>query len=258
MARMHREFDPTQVTIDNKLKRGFKIECGRCHLVLKEAVNAAAHGALDSAETVWARRKFEKNGWYVADQRERDDRCPACFKLDADERLDRMKHIIPSPPVQLRPSGASLASIGQAVATSKSATPPVMLAPPAVDIPVMQRDDRRVIFVKLNEVYEGEEVGYGPGWTDARVAKDLGIPRKWVETIREENFGPLKVNSEIVEQINTANEIMARARTLVDAVQAAKLSIQEAMKLIDAQLGPLIAMMDRTQRSIAEIEKAIR
>ena len=55
----------------------------------------------------------------------------------------------------------------------------------------MKRSDRQVIFNKLQDVYPKEDVGYAEGWDDDRVAKDLGVPRAWVTTIREENFGPI-------------------------------------------------------------------
>lgn len=58
----------------------------------------------------------------------------------------------------------------------------------------MTRDDRRIVFAKLNDVYLGEHEGYSAGWTDAKVADDLGVPRAWIATIREENFGPVREN----------------------------------------------------------------
>lgn len=54
----------------------------------------------------------------------------------------------------------------------------------------MTREDRRIIFAQLEDVYVDEHTGYTPDWNDERVSKNLNCPRKWVETIREENFGP--------------------------------------------------------------------
>lgn len=58
----------------------------------------------------------------------------------------------------------------------------------------MTREDRRIIFAQLNEIYIGEDKGYSAGWTDQRVATHLGVPRAWVASIRDENFGPLREN----------------------------------------------------------------
>lgn len=54
----------------------------------------------------------------------------------------------------------------------------------------MSRDDRRIVFEKLNEVYVSEKVGYDKGWSDKRVSEDLGVPRAWVVQVRDEMFGP--------------------------------------------------------------------
>lgn len=67
----------------------------------------------------------------------------------------------------------------------------------AVEPRQMSREDKRIIFEKLSEVYVGEDVGYADEWTDDRVAKDLGVPRKWVEDIRAEFFGEAKSSAEL-------------------------------------------------------------
>jgi hypothetical protein len=87
----------------------------------------------------------------------------------------------------------------------------------------MTRDDRRIIFAKLEDVYVDESTGYSKGWNDNAVALDLGVPRAWVELIREENFGPQKT-----EQSAEILEIMGRIDALDE--QAAEL-IKGAMNL---------------------------
>lgn len=57
---------------------------------------------------------------------------------------------------------------------------------------VMGKEDRRIIFGKLDEVYVDEKTGYDKGWSDERVAKDLGVPRAWVSDVRDEFYGPAK------------------------------------------------------------------
>lgn len=54
----------------------------------------------------------------------------------------------------------------------------------------MGRDERRLIFEKLNEVYVDERTGYSAKWSDETVAKDMGVPRAWVSEVRDQNFGP--------------------------------------------------------------------
>jgi hypothetical protein len=218
--RMSREFDATQVTVGGHLKRGFKITCGRCGGNFRVAVNASAQ-AHDNQESIWAARKFENEGWVIG-KRGRDDRCAACVAIEVKER--------------------------------KAMTPvKAIIDPPKV----MQREDRRIIFEKLNEVYADEATGYGSGWSDKKVAEDLNIPRAWVEQIREENFGPVKTNPEIAEGINEATKALQEAKALVAAVQEFKSQTAKMVSLIDQRLGPIQAMMDKTERSIAALEKSV-
>lgn len=47
----------------------------------------------------------------------------------------------------------------------------------------MTRDERLIIMDKIRDVHDGDR--YGTGWSDKKVAEDLGVPRAWVEDIRE-------------------------------------------------------------------------
>lgn len=75
----------------------------------------------------------------------------------------------------------------------------------------MSRDDRRVIFAKLDEVYLDEKRGYDSGWSDHKVASDLGVPRKWVEIIRAENFGAIGTNEDMADFLSKAEILAAEA-----------------------------------------------
>nr|WP_249787275.1 hypothetical protein [Bradyrhizobium sp. BRP23] len=108
---------------------------------------------------------------------------------------------------------------------------------------VMTREDRRIIFEKLNEVYVNDKVGYGDGWTDEKVANDLGIPRAWVKLIRDENFGDEVGNENIREQIKEARELLAQ-------IKAIEPRISEAQRLI--------AVADKVEKSLAEIAKVLK
>jgi hypothetical protein len=45
------------------------------------------------------------------------------------------------------------------------------------------RDERLIIMDKIRDVHDGDR--YGAGWSDKKLADDLGVPRAWVEDIRE-------------------------------------------------------------------------
>jgi hypothetical protein len=108
---------------------------------------------------------------------------------------------------------------------------------------VMTREDRRIIFEKLNEVYVNDKVGYGDGWTDEKVAVDLGVPRAWVKLIRDENFGDEVANENIREQVKQAREVLAQ-------IKAIEPSLAEAQRLI--------VVGDKIEKSLAEIAKVLK
>ena len=145
---------------------------------------------------------------------------------------------MPTPPIQTPP------------ATSSGAEPP---ASPS-------REDRRVIFAKLQDVYIDERVGYSDGWSDQRVATDLGVARAWVKSIRDENFGPEASNDETRRIIAEANAILKSARDLrfdvamieadADALRVNIAGVENARVAIEARIADV-------DRSLGRIMKAL-
>lgn len=135
--------------------------------------------------------------------------------------------------------------------------------PPAVsETPPTEptRADKRLIFAKLEEVYVDESAGYKTPWTDAAVAKDLGVPMAWVASVREENFGPANDNGEIrdmlarvkaasseaMKVLAEAKSIRAEGKSILDRVNA---SISAAVD-IGKKLDGLTAIAERIERSL--------
>lgn len=121
-------------------------------------------------------------------------------------------------------------------------SPPPKPAPngserPKVDLKLVaatiKRDDRRIIFAKLNELYIDEHKGYCEGWTDQRVAEDLGVPRAWVEALREENFGPVKSNTETSEFLHEAEKVLSQAKQLADNVEKALSNLKFQIEFLE-------------------------
>lgn len=152
------------------------ITCGECGA--KDG--AGRHGGKAGGKLPPAAiaRFFIARGWRIG-ATARKDRCPACRKPQRQ----------PKEPPQM--------AADPKIVNITSPKPGASEKPPRE----MSREDRRLIFAKLEEVYVDEKVGYSAGWHDERVAKDMAVPRAWVELIREENFGPIKAaqNPEIVE-----------------------------------------------------------
>ena len=107
--------------------------------------------------------------------------------------------------------------------------------------PAMTRDDKRIINLKLHEVYINETIGYDADWTDHRVAESLGIPRAWVSQVREELFGPAGEPPEI-------KALEADLATVTASVER----IKEAAKINAAEVAALLAAADKELKRISD------
>lgn len=98
----------------------------------------------------------------------------------------------------------------------------------------MDAHARRRVFRAVDEAYDDVNNRYCPSYSDERIAKDLGVPRKWVETIRNENFGPAgvdpelaaitdeieRIDAEVKKAMNTCFEVMAGAEKRITELRA--------------------------------------
>lgn len=123
----------------------------------------------------------------------------------------------------------------------------VNLHPPVEQPKPMGRDDRRIIFEKLHEVYVDEKVGYSEGWTDHRVSTALGCPQAWVQSVRDEMFGPEGSNEQIRATIADAKTVLAEIKSAVMPAEA----LTEAIKALTTKA-------DRIEKAILQIEKELR
>lgn len=164
-------------------------------------------------------QKATRLGWAVG-KREADHRCPACINRAAQARRRTLRVIKEE----------------SAMGTAVAAEPPRQ----------MQREDRRIIISKLDEVYIDESVGYSGDWSDERVAEDLGVPRAWVSTIREENFGPeVSEDDAAIGALRTQHDALA-ARLKAQDEEHARLGAQIITSRADVKkLGETIAQFER-------------
>jgi hypothetical protein len=222
-------------TEDNKRVRGIVARCGTygCGAGVAMPVNTQNNGGGQDDEVEWRfiARKLEAKGWSVG-RRKQDHRCPRCQR--------NAKLVSPKPaagPVAVAPKKED--PMNSTTIKPPPRTPAGLLTPPERE---MSRDDRRIIFAKLEEVYVDGKVGYADGWSDAEVAKHLGVPRSWVRVIRDENFGE-EITSE-----NTRAKI-AECLKLIGDIKKLAPSIDEAKKLV--------GLADKMEKDIAAIAKAM-
>lgn len=139
-------------------------------------------------------KKLVTLGWQIG-RKATADRCPACVRSTAKEKKV----------VQLK-----------SVATPERQ---------------MTRDDRRIIFAKLEDVYEGK--GYVEGWTDKRLADDLSVPKKWVSDIRAEFFGDAADNEEIRALSEKLDQVMSEFGACKKRWEAVVASVEELAREAD-------------------------
>ena len=202
-----REFRFVKVQRDGAARSAYRITCCKCG------------GTEDMVQTgakrmppVAAEQRFRNHGWSVGSSVSQDV-CPSCAaKPRAVKSLADLKLIVNEP---------------------KEA--PVHVAETPAE---PTREERRIIFAKLQDVYLDEVQGYDAGWTDHRVAGDLGVPRAWVASIRDENFGPAKDNPEIreflakLDQVTVeCGEVRKKAELAIAAAEALSIRMKELERL---------------------------
>lgn len=233
---------------DGKRVRGIIARCGNvgCTAAIPLPVNTMGKGGSQTDEVEWKfiAGKLEAKGWSIA-RRRQDHRCPRCVKNSKLAPAYEFRKVGNSKAI----ATPSMKQVKDAFMTTTITTrlPPSQISPAAADARTMSRDDRRIIFEKLNEVYVNERTGYSNGWSDERVAADLGVPRAWVRTIRDENFGD-EITSEVTRKM------IGEAKELVATIGKYRAVIENSSKA----LAPLFERADKIEKHLAEIAKVIK
>jgi len=127
----------------------------------------------------------------------------------------------------------------------------------AEEPPTMTREDRRLIFAKIDEVYLDENTGYSNDWTDQRVADDLGVPVAWVRNIRAENFGEERSNSAVLKQLEEAKEVLSQAKKLHDQAKADIVKMSTHAQSIMAEFNKVQSQLTRSQKDLNSLNHEI-
>ncbi len=219
---MSRLFEQTSIHVPNtRPMPAYKITCCKCGA--SEKVSVATRGGVMAPEGI--ANKFRGKGWAIG-TRAGADLCPACQVRQKKEKA-----------VMSEKQADNILEFSSAI----RAEPPRE----------MSKEDRRVIFAKLNDVYIDESKGYGKEWSDGKVAEDLGVPRAWVVSIREENFGGNGGNVELWDMI-------ASARTVIGALRERETQIDLRMKTHFKDIEEFAnSLKKEVKLKIDEIEKEI-
>lgn len=226
-------FDHAQVVIDGKRLRALRIVCFKCGRSQVMRINTMSNALDESAEHEHklATRKFARAGWEVGARAQRH-LCPSCV-LDRD---GPPRGAIGEKLLEKLQATPALKAIKEEFMGSASGPVVHIATPPRT----MSREDKRIIFGKLDEVYNDDKTGYQIGWTDQKVAVDLGVPRAWVTQVREDMFGPLASNPEIEACITAAQAVLAEARAKVAELLAESTKLSDKVEGLERRLIDLM------------------
>ncbi|GJE54560.1 hypothetical protein [Methylobacterium thuringiense] len=238
-----RHFAEVTVRDEGQVAQRYRLTCGSCGC--GEALGRMNFGSGIAQEQV--PKKFEDKGWRVGKRHDgRDDLCPACLNREQEARRNKI-HAVTTKEADVNKASTASGRIGEAKTERGSWPDALKSSTHTADAPrEMTREHRRLIFLKLEEVYLDERLGYSAGWTDERVAADLGIPRAWVSTIRDENFGP-----NFSEELKLAIEA-AKALTLD------KEDFRKEIEALSAKGSEILKRVDQVDRIVKRIEASIR
>jgi hypothetical protein len=239
-----RYFAHDRITIDGKYIRAYRVQCSLCRRTEKVQMNTQQSSGAGHDDEQLARRtqrKFEERGWAIG-KRERDDLCCDC-------RVDKLKSETPSKLIQFTAAAA---------APDRTSD-----FPPAQSVPIpkanghaapLTREARRLIYMKLEEVYESESTGYKDGWSDDHVARDLELSLAWVETVRKENFGEWNDNPTLRGLIEETDKAIADSKAICAAVQTQSNELQRQFDVLKGSL----AESQRAAQRVLNVEARLR
>jgi hypothetical protein len=208
--------------------RGYLITCSECG----ETDTVQPNGRAGTMPPQIIQQKFRQKGWNVGSTH-RKDLCPECNGAKEVKAYTVDKNLRVEPKDIQRPTNVIQITKEPAVAT------PMQIS----------RDDRRIILAKLNEVYLDETTGYRPGWSDNRVADDLGVMSTWVSQLRLENFGDLGVSA-------LDAQIREEAAKIRDALQELELQVMEVLQTMQGRMEELASQRQALEAKLNPIINA--
>lgn len=232
---MKRQFKLKSELIGDQRVAVHRITCAKCQH--SETMSSSRGGNPFPIEAI--ARHFRLKGWEVSD-REGEDACPACVEKEQVARRKVRLRVVQKKTAAAKVAAAKPETKDQPM-PSISTTAPVEAAP--VEVRFMSRDDRRIIFGTLDRAYIDADKGYRPGWNDARVCADLGVPAEWVRTIREEMFGPEGENAETRKAVEDMNAAMAEAQKVHAEMMALADKHREVADHAEAQARNIAALL---------------
>jgi hypothetical protein len=156
---------------------------------------------------------FERRGWVVGSKPSKD-LCPGCRSARRQDHQARRAH-------------RESADIQETVTMAK---PHIPVAVDAVSSPPQAtREHKRLIHMKLADVYLDKQQRYDRGWSDHKVATDLGVPRAWVTHERKEYFGDGEGGEDVAEYLAKVDAVLIDAERVRAAAEASRTACEQML-----------------------------
>lgn len=247
-----REFETASMFRDGKTLKGGLIRCKKCE------ETATYYNYQGTVSTEHLAKEFSRTGWLVGSNPNQDI-CPNCrdkrtekniYRATEETAKETAMKVFAEPlkseieVIKGPVSEAALAKLpvlpgAPAQTTSLKAAPVVVLTEGSK----MDRTERRLVFARLNDLYQDEKTGYSGEWTDAKVAADLGVPVSWVTEVRDADFGPELNASILADKSADITEMGTRMERLI--------------VLIDKKMEQLQGLDEKVDAAIKTVEEAI-
>lgn len=262
-------FTPETREVAGHRRRVQVVRCGDCPAEEVFTVTTRSNGGM-ADETIM--RKAKLKGWSFGRQG-RNARCPGCGRLS--QGLVMVRKLATDPEAVAEAAGVSVEDLSASADTMRveavlaSGAPslkdleariaetglgevydaiPLRKPGPEEEPPMsdttapreLTREWKRRINARLDEVYAGEDTGYSADWTDEKVARDLGVPRAWVEAIRVELHGENAGNEASSEEARARKRALHELRRDVSAIETRFLT---ALADCEKALGPIKARL---------------
>lgn len=233
---MLEEFMPRRVFVESlgRHDRFQSIVCGDCGHT--ENFRLTKSKPLPAVALV---KKGQQLGWVMGHKR-KHDLCPKCVaKRATTNNVIKLETPVSKPQPSI------------------SQFPEIPAKAPAPREP--SREDKRIVFDKIDEVYLGDALGYQAGFTDETIAKDLGVPEKWVRDIREEFFGPTG-NEEIgklAADLKALDAQLSGYRSSLDTWNTALRAQSEGLTKAERQYAELSAAIGTVRARLDQVQKKV-
>jgi hypothetical protein len=220
-----RTFETFKELFAGKFRSGVKVRCSKGTAPNCRKSETFFLSGQGQPHPVHAANQFRNKGWLIGGG-PRADVCPEC-RNHKPEAAPKVAELV-----------ASNAMIDEKNSQPVSKTPVTM-----ADIPI---DDRRIINMELERIYDLTRKGYKDDWNDARLAKHLGCKVEFIAIIREFGFGPEGSTRDFDAAVDEVKNLVSEIREVEKTI---KLGI-ERMEELDTKLNERISRFEKLQSQL--------